>query len=115
MNDLITERAGDFFLQFFDLVRVKFDDLATVHIDDMVMMGATRLFKTRRPASKSMTMNCAALFQQLHCPIDSRKRNAGIDLDRAPKNLKRIRMVFRFGQNIENDAAWPCNSDPSLP
>lgn len=105
MDDVIAERAGNLFLQFLDLVRLEFDHSSRIDIDQMVMMFAMGLFKTRWAAIEGVAMNGAHFFQQVHGPVDGRERNAVVDLDGTMENLHRIRVVFGGGQNIEDDSA----------
>ncbi len=114
MDDLVTERPGDFFLQLFDLVGAEFDHLAGIHVDDMVVMRAACLLKTRGPARKGVPVNRAALFQKLHRSIDGRQRNAAVDLDRPAENLQRVGVIFRLGQYVQDDPARPRDADACL-
>lgn len=106
VDDFIAQRARDFLLQLFYLVRMKFNDVTTFHINDMVMMFSTGLLETRRAAIERMAMNSSPLFQQFHRAINSRERDISVNLHRSPENLQRVGMVFGFCQDIDDDAAW---------
>lgn len=114
MHNLVTERSGDLFLQFFDLVGAEFHHIAGIHIDDVIMMRATRLFETRRPSGEGVPVDGTALFEKLHRAINGRKRDAAVDLDRAAKNLQRVGMIFRLGQYVQDDPAWSRDADTCL-
>src|SRR5690554_1458632 len=113
VDNLITQRACDFFLKLFNFIRMKFYDFARGHIDNVIMM-LTGLFKTRWAAIESMAVDSAHLFQKLHGAINGGERNIAIDFHRTTKNFKRVRMIIGSTQNTKNNTTRARNAHPSF-
>ena len=71
MNDVIAQRAGDFVLKFFNLVRMELDDIACINVDQMVVVISCCRLKARWPAFKGMAVNGPDAFKQLHRAINA--------------------------------------------
>ena len=79
---MINEPKAQFFsdlaLELFQLFIDKFDNLAGLDIDQMIMMLIGSRFVSRAPIAKIMALENAGLFEQADCPIDGGDRDSTI-------------------------------------
>ena len=102
---LIAQLLGDFLLQGFDLGIDKFDDFARVHVDQVVVMVARRIFVARAPVAKFQLVQNIGLFKQFHGAVDGRNGNATVQGRGAAEQFLNIGVVVAVLDHLCDDAA----------
>lgn len=70
-----------------DLIGTKFDHLARLYIDEMIMVFRVGALKASRSASENVPLEDAFLLEKAKCPVDRRKRDTWVDFCRTPMKL----------------------------
>ena len=70
VDDFIPEFRRDPVLQLLDLVVAEFDDLAGLHIDQMIVMLLGRFLIARAPVAEIVTVQDIGLLEQANRPVD---------------------------------------------
>ena len=105
VHDVVAELAGDLVLQLLDAIGLELDHVAALDVDEMVVMLAAGVFKTRRTALEGVAMDRPEPFKELHRAVDRRQRHGRVDGDGAPVDLHRVGMVLHDRQEIDDDAS----------
>jgi hypothetical protein len=114
MDDVITKLAGYFLLQLLDAVGAELDDVAGIHVDQMIVVIPAGLLESRRPTFEGMAVDSAHFLQKFHRPVDRRQRDALVDRLGTAEDFKRVGMVFRLTQYIQDDLARTGDADARL-
>lgn len=69
MNNLIPKRLGNFVLQLLDTLGMKLNHLASIKINQMIMVLSICRFEPRGTTFKGVALNGTPVFQQLHRPV----------------------------------------------
>ena len=70
-----------------DLIGTKFDHLARLYIDEMIMVFCVGALEASRSASKNVPLENAFFLEKAKCPVDRRKRDTWVDFCRTPMKL----------------------------
>lgn len=95
----------DLLLQGLDFRIDEFDDLAGIHIDQVVMMVALGILIPRPPVTKFQTVQNSGLFEQFYRAVNRRDGNARVDAGRAGIKFFHIRMIFGLADHAGHHAA----------
>ena len=91
--------AGDLGLEAFNLGVEKFDDLARLGVDQVVVVIVARFFITAAAVAEVMFFNHARLFKQPHGAVDGGDGDVRVDGRGAAVQLLDIRVVFGVRQH----------------
>src|SRR5690606_15012717 len=104
IDQCIAELARYFLLQALNFLVHELDDLAGLHVDQMIMMFVGRLFIAGAPVTKLMALQDAGFLEELHSTIDRGDRDARIDRDCTLIKLFYIRVIRRFREDAGDHA-----------
>ena len=79
-------------VQLLDLVGLEFDHIATLRVDQVIVVMIGRFLVARAAVAEVVALDDAALLEQAHGAIDRGDRNARIDGDRAFVQLVHVRV-----------------------
>ena len=91
----IAKPGGNAFLQRLDFRIDEFDDLARVHVDQVIVMIAFRVFIACATVAEFVLVQNSGLFEQFDRPVYGGKRDPRIDAGGADVKLFDIGMVVR--------------------
>ncbi len=101
----ITELFGNLALQSFKLGIDEFNDLAGLHIYQMIVMRLWRGFIACAPVTKVMSVKNARFFKQAHGSIDCSDGDLGIDRRSAFVQLFHVGVIVTIAQDSHDDAS----------
>lgn len=70
-----------------DLIGTKFDHLARLYIDEMIMVFRVGALEASRSASENVPLEDSFLLEKTKCSVDRRKRDTWVDFCRTPMKL----------------------------
>src|SRR5262245_15249762 len=103
-DEAVAELARHGLLQPLDLLVAELDDLAGLHVDEVIVVAEARGLVTGAAVTELMTLENARALEQAHGAIDRRQRDARIPLARAPVDLLDIGMVLGLRQHSGDGA-----------
>lgn len=74
-------------LKSLDLIGTKFDHLARLYIDEMIMVFRVGALEASRSASENVPLEDAFLLEKAKCSVNRRKRDTWVDFCRTPMKL----------------------------
>ena len=95
---------GDAALERLDLIILKLNHLARLHIDEVIVMLIRHLFVARAAIAEVMALKDVGLFEQAQGPVDGRKADAAIHLGGTVVDRFHVGMIERFRQDTRNHA-----------
>jgi len=98
------ELLGDALLQALDVLVLELDDLAGLHIDQVVVVIVARGLVARAAVAEIVALDDPGVLQEAHGPVNGRKRDARIAGARAPVDLLHVWMIVGVGQHAGDDA-----------
>jgi hypothetical protein len=79
INQSEAQFFGNPFLQLLQLVVRELDDVPSLDVDQMIVVGLRGRLVARAPVAKLMAFENSGFLEKTHCPIDCRDRDVGID------------------------------------
>ncbi len=105
IHQLVTQFAGDAFLEFLDLLGGELDDLAGIQVDEVVVMFVADGFVAGAAIAEIKALQNACFLEQFHRAVDGGDGDVGVDGGGPPVQLLYVRVVLRFGDDTGDDAA----------
>jgi len=96
---------GDARLKRLDLVILKLDHLARLHVDEVIVMLIRHLLVARAAIAEVMALKDIGLFEEAKRTVDGRKADAAIYLGGAVVDRFHVGVIKRFGEHARNHAA----------
>src|SRR5262245_695119 len=98
-DEAVAELARHGLLQPLDLLVAELDDLAGLHVDQVIVVAEARGLVTGAAVAEFMTLEDACALEQAHGAIDRRERDARIPSARPPVDLFDVGMVLGLRQH----------------
>ena len=105
VDEPIAELLGDPPRERLELFVDKFDDLAGLDVDQMVVMRVRRGFITRSAIAKLVTLENSRLLEQADSAIDRRDRDFGVDRGGALVKRLDVGVILGLAQHARDRAA----------
>jgi hypothetical protein len=99
-DKLIAEAAGDIGLQALDLLAAELNNLAGLHVDEVVMMIRRRHLVAHSPIAKRMALRDADAFEQFERPVDGGQGNTRATLGDAAMEFIHVGMIPALRKNL---------------
>jgi hypothetical protein len=101
VDDVVAEFGGDLALEFLDLFRPEFGDLAGVEVDDVVVVGGVGDLVAGTAVFEGEPQDNAFAFQDREGAVDGGQREAVVDGAGAAVKLGGVGVVVGLGQDPE--------------
>src|SRR5262245_36567975 len=98
-DEAVAELARHGLLQPLDLLVAELDDLAGLHVDQVIVVAEARGLVTGAAVAELVTLEDARALEQAHGAIDRGERDARVPRARPPVNLLDVGMVLGFRQH----------------
>ncbi len=105
INEPIAELFGDLALELFQLFIDKFDDLAGLDIDQVIMMFIGSRFIPRTAIAKIMALKNTGFLEQADCPVNRGDRDPTVHSRGPFMQGLNVGMIVCFRQDASNHPA----------
>ncbi len=112
IHKLIAQFPRYSFLKQFNLFITKFDDLAGMQVDQVIMMFFRYLFVARPPISEIVTFQNTGIFEQSDRPVNRGNGNPVIYCGCPAIYFFHIGVIVGFGQDPRNDTTLVRHAHP---
>src|SRR5262245_42430473 len=103
-DEAVAKLARHGLLQPLDLFVFELDDLAGLHVDQVIVVAEARGLVPGAAVAELMTLEDACALEQAHGAVDRRQRDARIPLARSPVDLLDVGMVLGLRQHSGDGA-----------